>query len=165
MARVAIKSVLLVATATACPLMVLLLFLARRGGRRTRFWRARRPGAVASLAGTIVLFAEVAHQAIRPTAAVHVIRFVTRSWGPHARYMGWDLGPFNSLGNWTAMEDPFATALLGMSRHAGLVIGGAWLALILANAWRPDPTWVDRAGRIVGAFWIVSACHFFLLPI
>jgi hypothetical protein len=160
MTRVAIRTGLYGGTAIACPVMVLLLLLERRGGRRRPIWRARRPGAVGCLAGTIVLVFELVHQAIRSTAAVHVVHFVTKA-PEHARYLGWDFDTFTELRKW----DPLQTTLIGMPRQAGLVVGGAWLALILAGAWRPQPTWIDRAGRIVGVFWIVAACHFFLLPL
>jgi hypothetical protein len=164
MSRVVIKDVLLVATAMVCLWMVLLLLLARRGGRRGRFWRARRPGAVACLAGTVVLVFGLAHQAMRPAAGIHLILLQTED-PPHARYLGWHFDAFYSLGSRASMGDPLGTTLIWMPRHAGLVVGGAWLALILARAWRPEPTWIDRAGRIVGVIWIVSACHFLLLPL
>lgn len=31
---------------------------------------------------------------------------------------------------------------------------GAWIALILARRWRPEPSWIDRTGRVLGFFWI-----------
>ncbi len=33
---------------------------------------------------------------------------------------------------------------------------GAWLALWLSGRWSPDPTWIDRTGRVVGVFWIAG---------
>ena len=33
---------------------------------------------------------------------------------------------------------------------------GAWLALILARKWRPEPSWIDRMGRVLGLYWIVQ---------
>ena len=76
MSRVVIKDVLFVATAMVGPWMVLLLLQARRGGRRGRFWRARRPVAVACLAGTVVLLFELAVQSMRPVAAIRLIRLL-----------------------------------------------------------------------------------------
>ncbi len=163
LARAVIKDGLLVATAMACPWMVLLLFRGRRGGGHGRFWRARRPGAVACLAATFVLIFELAHQALMPVAAIHLVLFQTED-PPHARYLGWQFDTFDSLGNRSPMGDPLGTALIGMSRHAGLVVAGAWLALILAGAWRPEPSWIDRAGRTLGWFWIVAALAFIMIP-
>lgn len=30
----------------------------------------------------------------------------------------------------------------------------AWGLLAISGRWRPEPTWIDRAGRLVGGFWI-----------
>ncbi len=38
---------------------------------------------------------------------------------------------------------------------AGYAILGAWLVLILSEKWRPDHRWIDRAGTVIGAIWIV----------
>jgi hypothetical protein len=160
MIRVQTKIGIYSATTIACPQMVLLLFLSRRGRRRGRIWRVRRPGAVACLAGTLVLIFELTHQAISPAAAIHTFRFVT-SGRPYLRLVGWTYDRFQELG----MTDPLCTTLITMPRHAGFVVAGAWLALVLAGAWRPEPSLIDRAGRIVGVFWIVAACHFMLLPL
>lgn len=37
------------------------------------------------------------------------------------------------------------------------VILTAWLSLILTRRWRPEPSWLDRSGRILGVFWILMA--------
>jgi hypothetical protein len=31
---------------------------------------------------------------------------------------------------------------------------GAWLALALGRRFRPEPSWVDRTGRVLGAYWV-----------
>jgi hypothetical protein len=167
--RVVIKRVLLVSTAAICPLMVMLLLIARRRDRRAKFWRVRRPGAVACLTGTIVLSCELVHQSLTPISDIQLIRvhtkYVPNSVTPYFELLGWNLGPFIARRNWIVIHDPWATTVLWTSRHTGLVVAGAWLALILARAWRPEPSWSDRAGRMLGVFWIVSAAHFFLLPL
>ena len=33
-------------------------------------------------------------------------------------------------------------------------VAAAWVALALAGRWRAEPSWVDRAGRALGAYWI-----------
>jgi hypothetical protein len=163
MTRVFTKDALYVATAIVCPWMPLLMLGARRGGRCGPFWRARRPGAVACLAGTVVLIFELVGQALWPVAGVHQILYVTTD-RPHARIWGWQFYD-DILFPTMAMRDPLRTTLLWMPRHAGVVIGGAWLALMLAGAWRPERSWIDRLGRVIGVFWIIAACHFFLLPL
>jgi hypothetical protein len=42
---------------------------------------------------------------------------------------------------------------------------GAWLALWLAGLWAPEPSWIDRAGRALGLFWIASVPWNLVAPI
>jgi hypothetical protein len=46
----------------------------------------------------------------------------------------------------------------------GLSIVSAWSTLLGARQWRPEPTWIDRLGRIVAATWILAGlfptCHY-----
>jgi hypothetical protein len=39
------------------------------------------------------------------------------------------------------------------------VVPGAWLFLALSGRWRAKADWIDRLGRILGAFWIVYVAH------
>jgi hypothetical protein len=32
----------------------------------------------------------------------------------------------------------------------------AWTTLALAGCWRPEPSWIDRTGRVLGIVWIVA---------
>jgi hypothetical protein len=36
-------------------------------------------------------------------------------------------------------------------------VGAAWTALIVGRRWRAEPTWIDRAGRCCGFYWIALA--------
>ena len=36
----------------------------------------------------------------------------------------------------------------------GSTVLGSWTSLLLRAGWRPEPSWVDRAGRLLGLFWI-----------
>jgi hypothetical protein len=38
----------------------------------------------------------------------------------------------------------------------GFAILGGWVALVLSGRWRPEPSWIDRAGRIIGVTWIAA---------
>jgi hypothetical protein len=38
----------------------------------------------------------------------------------------------------------------------GIGVLVAWLVLVLNNMWRPEPSWVDRLGRAMGAFWVAT---------
>jgi hypothetical protein len=36
----------------------------------------------------------------------------------------------------------------------GVAVGAAWVNLAVCGRWRPEPEWIDRLGRIVGACWL-----------
>lgn len=42
-------------------------------------------------------------------------------------------------------------------RHTYLApaVAVTWTILILARSWRPEPSWIDRAGRALGIYWLV----------
>jgi hypothetical protein len=42
----------------------------------------------------------------------------------------------------------------------GEVVAAAWLLLWLGNGWRSESSWIDRAGRTLGFYWIVSGVFF-----
>jgi hypothetical protein len=37
----------------------------------------------------------------------------------------------------------------------GFAVAAWWIAMALAHRWRPERSWIDRAGRVVGVLWIV----------
>jgi hypothetical protein len=42
----------------------------------------------------------------------------------------------------------------GSAETIGLAVVAAWLTLALGGRWRPESSWVDRAGRALGIVWI-----------
>jgi hypothetical protein len=78
------------------------------------------------------------------------------------------------------MRQPGAIACMGgvltalLVPFLGIVFGGSWfvlsfaivpiswLALVASRRWQSEPSWLDRAGRIMGIGWIVSAAYAFL---
>jgi hypothetical protein len=50
---------------------------------------------------------------------------------------------------------PFKNMFGMLANTAAPMIIGAWLALALVGRWRPLPTWTDRLGCAVGAFWVL----------
>lgn len=46
----------------------------------------------------------------------------------------------------------------------GFAILGAWVALLMTRGWRPEPSWLDRAGRALGWGWLSLALFHLLLP-
>ncbi len=48
----------------------------------------------------------------------------------------------------------------------GPMILGLWINLWLGRRWRPERSWVDRAGRALGIFWMLwSVAHLWLLVV
>lgn len=43
--------------------------------------------------------------------------------------------------------------LLGLF-YIGAAILSSWATLALSRRWRPQPTWLDRVGRVVGVAWL-----------
>jgi hypothetical protein len=50
---------------------------------------------------------------------------------------------------------PYSNMFARLADGAGLMIMGAWLALAMVGRWRPQPTWTDRLGCVVGACWVL----------
>jgi len=44
--------------------------------------------------------------------------------------------------------------LVGISEIAGFAVAATWFALWVGRWWRPETTWIDRAGRVLGWYWI-----------
>ena len=40
--------------------------------------------------------------------------------------------------------------------HIGFGVLIAWTTLALAGCWRPDTSWIDRSGRVLGVVWIIA---------
>jgi hypothetical protein len=36
----------------------------------------------------------------------------------------------------------------------GCAVAAAWIVQRISERWRCEPTWLDRTGRILGAFWV-----------
>jgi hypothetical protein len=39
-------------------------------------------------------------------------------------------------------------------QHGGWGATAGWLLLITGSRWRPEPSWIDRAGRVLGLVWV-----------
>jgi hypothetical protein len=63
----------------------------------------------------------------------------------------------------------FNNTLARLTLSAGQMIIGAWIALALLGRWRPEPTWKDRLGCVLGAGWIViyvcTELYFIMQPL
>jgi hypothetical protein len=52
------------------------------------------------------------------------------------------------------VHDSTAHLVLGWGVELGLSVSAAWLLLLIGGRWSAEPTWIDRGGRLAGAFWI-----------
>lgn len=44
----------------------------------------------------------------------------------------------------------------GCSKDVARAVPVVWLGLLLGRRWRPDATWIDRLGRLLGVLWVVA---------
>ncbi len=58
----------------------------------------------------------------------------------------------------------FSSMAFSIGQAPGLAVAGAYLALWSTRLWRSESTWIDRAGRALGWFWIITAVAFMILP-
>jgi hypothetical protein len=105
---------------------VALLALRLRGPRPSRRRLGRLPGAMAAILGTI---------AVGCATALGVVMALT--FDPD-------------------LERGFVRTVDLGSILAGAMILGGWIAIAVGGRWRPEPTWLDRTGRVLGVSWIVA---------
>lgn len=53
-----------------------------------------------------------------------------------------------------------ANAAQGISSTTA--VGAVWLFAAMAGCWRPEKTWVDRTGRVLGVFWLLVTVAYWL---
>ena len=59
---------------------------------------------------------------------------------------------------WASSErvaDFVANGIVLLAHHVGWAVAVAWLTLIIIGRWRPERSWVDRWGRVLGCAWII----------
>jgi hypothetical protein len=127
-------------------LAVALLALRVRSPRPIPRVLGRQPG---FLAGVAVLLAS--------TVVLGNLMIATvATWGHH----GWKVSaPYST---WVQASVTTLPAACGYS------VAMAWMTLVLGGRWRPEPSWIDRAGRILGTYWLVAGLglqwtHFVLM--
>jgi hypothetical protein len=42
----------------------------------------------------------------------------------------------------------------GTAGASGLSVAASWSALVLSGRWRPEASWLDRLGRLLGIYWV-----------
>jgi hypothetical protein len=128
-----------------------LAILALRLRRPRPRWRrlVRQPGFIAGLMAAIVL-------------AIRLAGFATMYWRVHndpglavpAIRLGRPKGCIvaGNMGLLAFDTDHF----LGTLAMIGLAVASTWMLMLLGGRWRPERSWIDRAGRALGWFWIAT---------
>ena len=44
----------------------------------------------------------------------------------------------------------------GGATAAHVLTAAGWSVLIFDRRWRPEPSWIDRAGRCLGIYWLAA---------
>ena len=97
---------------------------------------ARQPGFVACTATAIVLGIRMANLA----SVGGVLRL--------------DLPGHSFWGH--ILEDGMRDSMESIPSDVGCAVAVAWTIQGLGGRWRPEPSWIDRTGRVLGAFWIAT---------
>ena len=128
-----------------------LAILGLRLGRPRPRWRrlVRQPGFVAGLLAAAVL-------------AFRLCGFATLRWrvGSDPGLAVWSprvVRPSGcivagNLGYLAFDTDHF----LGTMAMIGFAVASSWMLMVLSGRWRPETSWIDRAGRMLGWFWLVT---------
>jgi hypothetical protein len=61
---------------------------------------------------------------------------------------------FYSVASINVLNLTMATVGALSSTTVGIAVAAAWGATALAGRWRPERTWIDRVGRVVGFLWL-----------
>jgi hypothetical protein len=140
-----IKTFLILALPHVAAITVALVAIRMRKPRPALRRLARHPGAVACMVALAALLLVVVWAAtIAATGRIleyhqHVDRLP--NGGGHG--VGGSLR-YPDAGRWLTVYGD----------RVGFSVAGAWLSLVLAGRWRPEPTWIDRFGRAVGWLWL-----------
>ena len=109
----------------------------------------RQPGFVAGLMAAVVLVMRLtgfATMCARVVGQPNLWILSVRRTGGGGTFIG--LPP----GNLYFELDHF----LGTMALVGTSVAASWIFLLASGAWRPERGWIDRAGRMLGWFWIAT---------
>ncbi len=131
-----------------------LAILGLRLRRPRERWRRllRQPGLVACLAPLFVVLARL------PGYATMRLRIVLLNTNINIR------SPFFVIGERWSERVPWSTdpvvfgfdQALNTLAMIGVAVAASWLLLAASGRWRAEPSWIDRAGRALGVYWIAT---------
>jgi hypothetical protein len=116
---------MMLAQAWLAPLSLAVLALKLRGPRPSIDMLAQQPGAVACGAAASIMAVRVAF-----FFAMRAVR------GRGFEWQGYFVRPY-------------------LASQVGAAVVASWIVLALGRRWRPEPSWVDRMGRLLGACWVL----------
>lgn len=154
--------------ATPMTLACLAFRLRRPRPPRRRLWL--QPGAAAMLVCTLLFALKEAE-----VAAAFARRDVNPLAGQAARVRVSETSfllhvspsPFLSLGRggvpmsngviWSYDAGCWGIQMAAFAAPCGYSVAAVWLLLALSGHWRPERSWIDRLGRVLGLVWIAGA--------
>ena len=161
-----------VASTVTLPLTLACLVCRLRGPRPS--WRrvALRPGTVAVVACLPVFAARGVEAALAVASpkveqltgiTVATMRWVGPSYvsvmeSPDAGRFSMSVQRTRNGNGVVGSVDPmgcFGVLVPTFGTPCGYAVAAAWLALAVAGRWRPERSWIDRLGRVLGVAWIV----------
>jgi hypothetical protein len=72
----------------------------------------------------------------------------------------WASSLFSRSPSWFAAH---VFSLISSPWKIGPIVATAWLVLALSGRWQPEPSWIDRSGRVMGAAWIIVYTIYIIL--
>jgi hypothetical protein len=131
--------------------LVLLRFVPPRRSLRRCF---RQPGAIACAVASLAVCFEIGNHILNLTVRLDASRLTA------------DLRARDPLRVRPSGEaSVLGSIAFGIGTIPGWLVAGAYLALWAAGLFRPERSWIDRAGRVLGWLWMVMAAGFVVLPI
>jgi hypothetical protein len=140
------------AAAFVAPLTLALLIVRVRRPRPSLALCLRQPGTVGCAVAAIVLILEVGNHFLDLTARFYD-KLMLVNWAGYS----------NTSGRLPGLN-LFDAIAFSVGEAPGLAVAGAYLALWSAGLWRADSSWIERAGRALGWFWIVEGVALIVLP-
>jgi hypothetical protein len=149
-----------IAATLPCGLAWTLGVLALRLRRPRPRWRrlARQPGLVACLMAPLPVGTKLVDRAVTCILDYHtnVIIPSRLSSPPFIKHGGISIGlPPDELP--VFWPQVFASAPIFIVPCMGMTVTVAWIVLAMGGRFRPERSWVDRLGRVLGVYWIAVA--------
>ncbi len=133
-----------------------LLILRFRSPRPSLRRIARQPGAVACAAALFAIMARMGEHILfytftyltRPSSAVRL---------PSPPFSRFEIPSWRQTWGAIIHDIMLEYVPIGTTRCVAAAVIVAWVVLLASGRWRPEPSWIDRAGRLLGAYWIALA--------